>query len=273
MAEFNLKDLEKISRSEEIIDMLVDHDIIKEKKFRKQLAYEKELAVLQFELLKLQQYVAANKKRLLLIFEGRDAAGKGGTISRMIAKLNPKKYRVVALPKPTEEEQAQWYFQRYMKQLPREGEIVFFDRSWYNRAMVEPVFGFCTSEQHQQFLQQVNQVEELLIGDGIILLKLFLAISKEEQAERLDDRKQDPMKQWKIGDLDQQAQEKWSDYSHYINEMFAKTASKKSPWIEVITDDKQTARLEVMKYALLHTEGFVSSHDIQLEKDVIKKHD
>jgi len=271
MPEFNLKDLEKINRSEEVIDLLVSKNIIKEKKFKKQLAYEKELNALQFELLKLQQHIASNKKRLLLIFEGRDAAGKGGTISRMIAKLNPKKYRVVALPKPNEEEQAQWYFQRYIKQLPKQGEMVFFDRSWYNRAMVEPVFGFCTVEQYQQFMKQVDQLEQLLIDDGIILIKFFLAISKKEQEDRLDDRKKDPMKQWKVGDLDAKAQEKWDDYSGYIDDMFQKTATKNSPWIEIVTDDKETARLEVMKYVLLHARDYKPQLKLENDKDVVKR--
>ena len=146
MAEFDLKDLEKINSKQEIIDFLVEHDIIKEKKFKEQLAYEKELAKLQDELLDLQSKIIQENKRVLIIFEGRDASGKGGTISRVTEYLNPKKYRVEALPKPTEIEQGQWYFQRYFQKLPNAGEIVFFDRSWYNRAVVEPVFGFCTED-------------------------------------------------------------------------------------------------------------------------------
>jgi len=272
MAEFDLSDLEKIYRSEEIIDLLVAQGIIKEKKFKKQLVYEKELAALQFELLKLQQFVIEHNKRVLLIFEGRDAAGKGGTISRMIAKLNPKKYRVVALPKPTEEEQAQWYFQRYIKHLPQQGEIVFFDRSWYNRAGVEPVFGFCSKEQYEQFLEQVNTLEHLLIDDGIIIIKFFLTISKEEQQERLTERKEDPLKQWKIGSLDEKAQEVWEDYSGYFEKLFKKTATKKSPWIEIVTDDKKLTRLEVMKYVLAAVEGFVPKEKVDVDRKVIKIH-
>lgn len=272
MAEFDLSDLERINKSEEILDFLVANDIIKEKKFRKQLAYEKELSALQFELLRLQQYVIENKKRLLLIFEGRDAAGKGGTISRMIAKLNPKKIRVVALPKPTEEEKGQWYFQRYVKQLPTSGEIVFFDRSWYNRAVVEPVFGFCSDLQYTSFMEQVNSLEHLLIDDGIIMMKIFLTISKNEQLERLEDRQKDPMKQWKVGDLDEKAQEKWDDYTHYINKMLKRSGSKKSPWVEVVTDDKKQARLEVIKYVLSNVTGFTSKQDSKVDEKLIKIH-
>ncbi|GAA4807817.1 polyphosphate kinase 2 [Olivibacter ginsenosidimutans] len=271
MSEFDLRDLEKISKSGELLDLLVEKNIIKEGKFKKQLAYERELNTLQFELLRLQQYVATNKQRLLLIFEGRDAAGKGGTISRLIAKLNPKKYRVVALPKPNAEEQAQWYFQRYIKELPREGEMVLFDRSWYNRALVEPVFDFCTKEQYRQFIREVTRFEKLLVDDGILLIKFFLTISKQEQQERLEERKADPMKQWKIGDLDMHAQEKWDDYAYYIDQLFEETATKKSPWIEIVTDDKKVARLEVMKYVLLHSGNYQCQHPLQNDKAVVKK--
>ena len=179
MAEFDLNDLEKINNKQEIIDFLVKHDIIKEKKFKEQLAYEKELKELQEKLLEIQSKVIQGNKRVLIILEGRDAAGKGGTISRITEFLNPKKYRVEALPKPTEIEQGQWYFQRYFKELPNAGEIVFFDRSWYNRAVVEPVFGFCTEDQYSKFMKQAVEVEQLLQDDGIILIKIFLSISKE----------------------------------------------------------------------------------------------
>jgi polyphosphate kinase 2 len=270
MAEFDLNDLEKINKSEEILDFLVEKGVIKEKKFKEQLAYERELNKLQFELLRLQQYLYLNNKRLLIIFEGRDAAGKGGTVSRMIEKLNPKKCRVVALPKPTEEEQSQWYFQRYIKQLPNKGEFVFFDRSWYNRAAVEPVFGFCTKEQYELFLQQVIALEQLLSDDGIILIKFFLSISKEEQQKRLEERREDPMKQWKVGDLDEKAQEKWDDYTHYIERMLKKTSTKKVPWVEIATDDKKIARLETIKYLLAHVDGYLPSHTIENNGKVVK---
>ena len=247
MAEFDLKDLEAINNKQEIIDFLVEHDIIKEKKFKEQLAYEKELQQLQEQLLALQSNIIDQNKRVLIIFEGRDASGKGGTISRVTEYLNPKKYSVVSLPKPNELQQGQWYFQRYFEELPNAGEIVFFDRSWYNRAVVEPVFDFCTKEQYDKFLNQVVDVEKLLQDDGIILIKIFLSISKKEQAERLQERKDDELKHWKLGSLDQKAQELWDKYTDYITAMYEKTGTENSPWIEIVTDDKKTARLEALK--------------------------
>lgn len=262
MAEFDLSDLEKINNKQEIIDFLVEHDIIKEKKFKEQLAYEKELKQLQEKLLKIQTKVIQEDKRVLIIFEGRDAAGKGGTISRITEFLNPKKYRVEALPKPTEIEVGQWYFQRYFKELPNAGEIVFFDRSWYNRAVVEPVFGFCTEEQYNRFLKQVIEIEQLLQEDGIILIKIFLSISKDEQAERLQERKENEMKQWKLGALDQKAQELWEVYTNYIDKMFQETGTKDSPWIEIETDDKKSARIVAMKSIIAQLNNQVYTHEL-----------
>lgn len=266
MAEFDLNDLEKINSKQEIIDFLVDHDIIKEKKFKAQLAYEKELKQLQEKLLEIQARVIQSNKRVLIIFEGRDAAGKGGAISRVTEFLNPKKYRVEALPKPTEIENGQWYFQRYFKKLPNAGEIVFFDRSWYNRAVVEPVFGFCSEEQYAKFMKQVVEVEELLQDDGIILIKIFLSISKKEQAERLQERKDDELKQWKLGALDQKAQELWDVYTTYIDKMFQQTGTENSFWMEIVTDDKRDARILTLKtiVAQLTNQSFAD--------DLIKNH-
>ena len=272
MAEFDLNDLEEISKSEEILDLLVEKGIIKEKKFLKQLKYEKELNQLQKEMLRLQEYLIQNKKRMMIIYEGRDAAGKGGTIKRTISQMNPKNYKVIALPKPTENETRQWYFQRYIANLPMQEEIALFDRSWYNRAVVEPVFGFCTETQHQNFMQQVNPFEHLLIDDGIILIKLFLNISKDEQKNRLDERKQDPMKQYKIGGLDEQAQEKWDDYTFYIDKMLQETSTEKSPWIEIKTDSKKSARLETLKYILKKVKGFESKLDLKNDDEIVKIH-
>ncbi|WP_312555672.1 polyphosphate kinase 2 [Empedobacter brevis] len=266
MAEFDLNDLEKINDKQEIIDFLVEHNIIKEKKFKEQLAYEKELKQLQEKLLEIQSKVIQGNKRVLIIFEGRDAAGKGGTISRITEFLNPKKYRVEALPKPTEMEQGQWYFQRYFQKLPNAGEIVFFDRSWYNRAVVEPVFGFCSDEQYTKFIKQVVEVEQLLQDDGIILVKLFLSISKEEQAKRLEERKENELKQWKLGALDQKAQELWEEYTTYIDKMFQQTGTEVSSWIEIETDDKKEARILAMKSitAKLTNQSFMN--------DLVKNH-
>lgn len=245
MAEFDLDDLKKIASKQEIIDFLVDKEIIKEKKFKEQLAYEKELERLQRKLNKIQAEIIENNRRVLIIFEGRDAAGKGGTISRITQYLNPKKVKVIALPKPTEIESGQWYFQRYLTQLPNKGELVFFDRSWYNRAVVEPVFGFCTEQQHELFLKQVNEVENLLQQDGVEVIKLFLDISKSEQADRLEERKTDPLKKWKLGSLDQQAQDLWDTYTKYIDKMLNKT--NQLAWHVIRTDEKKSARLESMK--------------------------
>lgn len=270
MAEFDLNDLEKIANSEEIIDFLVDKRIIKEEKFIQQLKYEKTLHQLQSELFHLQEYIIQNNKQLLIIYEGRDAAGKGGTISRSITYLNPKKFRVVALPKPTESELKQWYFQRYIKELPMNGEIAFFDRSWYNRAVVEPIFDFCSSEQYKQFMHQVIQFENLLHEEGIILIKFFLNITKEEQKKRLDDRKENPLKQYKIGGLDEKAQEKWDDYTLYIDKMLNETSTENSPWIEIKTDDKKVARLETIKYILQNVDGFESNLDLKNNSEVVK---
>lgn len=272
MAEFDLSDLEKIHEKQEIMDFLVENDIIKEKKFVEQLNYEKELNALQFDLVRLQSELIEKGKRALFIFEGRDAAGKGGTIKRIVANMNPKKVRVVALPKPTEKEKGQWYFQRYIEHLPAAGEIVFFDRSWYNRAVVEPVFGFCTEEQHELFMNEVNAVEQRLVNDGIIFMKFFLDISKEEQKDRLDERREDALKRWKVGDLDAQAQEKWDDHSVYIRKMLDETSTHELPWIEIRTDSKKTARLETIKYILANVPGFKAESPIQLDKEVVINH-
>ncbi len=255
MAEVDLNELEKIGRKQEVIDFLVGKGIIKEKKFLKQLKYEQELNDLQYDLLKMQLALEAEGKRVLVIFEGRDAAGKGGTISRLIAKLNPKKYRVVSLSKPTETEQKEWYFQRYIKELPRKGELVFFDRSWYNRAVVEPVFGFCSKGEYEQFMKAVLPLEKRLVKDGLILIKIFLSISKEEQHQRLEDRKSDPGKSWKIGPLDAQAQKLWDSYTHYIDDMLKETHAKKAPWTEIQADDKKSARLEAARHILKAVKG------------------
>lgn len=272
MAEFNLEDLKKIKKQSEVMDFLIEHEIIKEKKFLNQLAYEKEMSKLQSELVRLQSQIVDKNQRVLIVFEGRDAAGKGGTIKRIAQNLNPKKYRVIALSKPTEEEQSQWYFQRYIKHLPNKGEIVFFDRSWYNRAVVEPVFGFCTEEQHQLFMEEVNAVEKRFINDGIILIKMFLDISKDEQKKRLDKRKNDPLKSWKLGDLDRQALEKWNNYSYYIKKMLNNTATDQLHWVEIRTDNKKEARLESIKYLISKIPHFVSTEKINIDKKIVIIH-
>ncbi len=214
------------------------------------IRYEETLEQLQIELVKLQRYVQHKGIRLAIIFEGRDAAGKGGTIRRFTEHLNPRTIRVVALPKPTEEETGQWYFQRYVRQLPNKGEIVFFDRSWYNRAVVEPVMGFCNESQYQTFMNQVPDFEHMLYEDGIILIKFWFSISKEEQLRRFKSRLENPLKQWKVSPVDMEAQKMWDKYTEYKDEMFSKTHTSYSPWIIVKANNKQRARLESIKYVL-----------------------
>ncbi|NNK87071.1 MAG: polyphosphate kinase 2 [Flavobacteriaceae bacterium] len=212
--------------------------------------YEKELLGLQAELVDLQQWVANTKKRVCVIFEGRDAAGKGGSIRRFAQHLNPRSMRVVALNKPTEVEKGQWYFRRYIKELPNPGEIVFFDRSWYNRAVVEPVMGFCSKEQYDKFMVQVPEFEHMLYEDGVVIIKFWFSISKDEQERRFLSRLQNPLKRWKFSPVDKQGQKKWDDYTYYKEQMFGKTHTIFSPWIIVKTNNKKQARLESIRYVL-----------------------
>lgn len=242
-------DLALLNTNKGLISLLRKRDI-KIKEVLEELRYEDELTRLQVELVKLQRWVQENNKRIVIIFEGRDAAGKGGTIRRFTEHLNPRSMRVVALPKPTDAERGQWYFQRYSVQLPHPGEIVFFDRSWYNRAVVEPVNSFCTKTEYQRFIQQVPEFEHMLYEDGIILIKFWFSISKEEQQRRFASRKENPLKQWKLSPIDQQAQDKWDQYTHFKEEMFSKTHTSYSPWILVKANNKQRARLESIRYVL-----------------------
>ena len=220
------------------------------KKLLNTIKYEEELEKLQVELVKMQRWVQDEGQRIAIIFEGRDAAGKGGAIRRFIEHLSPRYFRTVALPKPTEEERGQWYFQRYIRQLPNKGEIVFFDRSWYNRAIVEPVNGFCTPEQYQVFMQQVNEFEQMIHEDGVTIIKLWFSISQKEQIRRFTSRQKNPLKQWKLSPIDMQAQEKWEEYTQFKKQMFKKTSNAFSPWVIVKADNKQDARLESIRYVL-----------------------
>ena len=214
------------------------------------IKYEEELKLLQIELVKLQQWVKKNNKRVAIIFEGRDAAGKGGAIRRFMEHLNPRSSRLVALNKPTDIEKGQWYFMRYIKELPNPGEIVFFDRSWYNRAVVEPVMGFCTDDQYNTFIAQVPEFEHMLYEDGLVIIKFWLSISKSEQLTRFDSRQENPLKRWKFSPVDKKGQELWSRYTTYKEHMFSKTHTTYSPWVIVKTNDKQEARLESIRYVL-----------------------
>ncbi len=218
------------------------------------LAYELELRKLQVELMKLQKSMISNGTRMLLIFEGRDAAGKGGTIKRFITHLNPRNTHVVALMKPNETETTQWYFQRYISQLPSAGQMVFFDRSWYNRAMVEPVMGFCTDEQNKRFLKDAPELEELIVKDGIKLFKFYFSVSKQEQKDRFESRKTDVLKQYKISPVDNLAQEYWDQYSLRKFQMLQETNRSLSPWTIIRSDNKKLARLNCIKYVLTQME-------------------
>jgi polyphosphate kinase 2 len=214
------------------------------------LNYEDKLKKLQEELIKLQQWVEAKGEKLVIVFEGRDAAGKGGAIRRITQHLNPREFNVVALPKPTPEENEQWYFQRYIKNLPRSGQITFFDRSWYNRAVVEPVNGFCTEEEYRIFMNQVNGFEQMLVESGVRLVKFYFSINKDEQERRFNDIKSSPVKKWKFSPVDQTALERWDDYTLYKTKMFEKTDTKFAPWIVIKANKKMRARVEVIQKLL-----------------------
>jgi len=246
---FTAEHLESIKTRDDLIKIAKKEDI-GIKKTLKKLSYEAELALLQSEFVNLQKWIAAKKKRVSIIFEGRDAAGKGGSIKRFKEHLNPRTSRVVALSRPTEVEKGQWYFRRYIKVLPNPGEVVFFDRSWYNRAVVEPVMGFCSKEQYDQFIVQVPEFEHLLYEDNMKMIKFWFSISKEEQKKRFEDRLGNPLKRWKFSPVDMKGQELWDDYTHYKEQMFSRTHTNYSPWIIVKTNDKMEARLESMRYVL-----------------------
>lgn len=247
------EELASAHTSGEFLDLLRNKHITVTK-LKKALRYQRELELLQVELVKMQRWVQQSGERIAIIFEGRDAAGKGGTIRRFVEHLNPRSMRIVALPKPTEEEQGQWYFQRYMRQLPNRGEIVFFDRSWYNRAVVEPVNGFCTRQQYEVYMRQVPEFEQMLFEDGIRIIKFWFSISKDEQLARFKERKTNPLKHWKLSDLDDRAQELWDDYTKYKEIMFSRTHTSISPWIIVQANIKKIARLESIRYTLAITD-------------------
>jgi polyphosphate kinase 2 len=214
-------------------------------------ADDEELRLLQIELVKLQKSLIAKGDQILVILEGRDTAGKDGTIKAITQHLSPRETRVVALGKPSDLEVDQWYFQRYIAQLPKKGEFVLFNRSWYNRAGVEMVMGFCSKAQYATFLSTVNSLESILIQSGVTVLKYYLDISKEEQKLRLESRKHDPLKQWKISPIDQQAQKKWKAYSTYRNAMLLKTSTAEAPWTIVRANNKKEAHLNLIRHLLL----------------------
>ncbi|WGM30115.1 polyphosphate kinase 2 [Brevundimonas sp. NIBR11] len=212
--------------------------------------YDTELEALQIELVATQAWAIEKGLKVLVVFEGRDTAGKDGALKRITEYASPRQTRVVALPKPTERETSQWYFQRYAPHLPAAGELVLFNRSWYNRAGVEPVMGFCTPEQHEQFLDDAPRFEKMLTASGIILIKFWLDISKQEQAKRLADRMTDPLKRFKVSSLDAEAQARWDAYTEARDRMLAETHTRDAPWTIVATDDKKTARLNIIRHIL-----------------------
>jgi len=212
--------------------------------------YNEELLRLQHEVVKLQQWIIDTKQRLLIIFEGMDTAGKSSTIKALSPYLNPRTSRSVALPKPNDKELGQWYFQRHFKQLPNAGEMVFFDRSWYNRAGIEQVFGFCTQAQHTHFYAQVNEVEEMLADDGLLFFKFYLNIDKQTQAARIKDRESDPLKSWKLSKLDYMSYEKYDTYVALRDKMFALSGTPEAPWVCFDAIDKKRARLNAIRYLL-----------------------
>ena len=235
------------------------------------LDYEEELHRLQIELLKMQKHVKIAGMRILALFEGRDAAGKGGTIKRITEHLNPLGSRVVALLAPGDKERTQWFFQRYIQELPAAGEIVLFDRSWYNRAMVEPVMGFCTDEQNKRFLKDVPMLEEMLVKDGIILFKFFFSVSKNEQLRRFDSRETDPLKQYKISPVDRMAQDLWDDYTVRKFQMLNETNRTLAPWTIIRSDNKKLARLNCIKHILSHIdyEGRISKKELLADPEIV----
>ena len=238
----------------------------KAKKAIRRFRREEELKPFQAELLKLQEYLEDNHRRMIILFEGRDAAGKGGTIRRVTRYMNEKHYRVVALGKPTEEQRTQWYYQKYVAQFPHGGEVVLFDRSWYNRAMVERVFDFCTEKEYYDFMRGVVGFERDLVRQDTILVKLYFSVTKEEQERRFERRKTDPLRQWKLSEVDVQAQDRWDDFTDVKYEMMKRTHTIDAPWTVVRSNNKHLARLNAMK-VIINAVPF-NRHDESLDTSV-----
>ncbi|MFK8059796.1 MAG: polyphosphate kinase 2 [Polaribacter sp.] len=243
------KELKKLNSKKGLLALLAKPPLNIDRALR-YVNYQKKLEELQIELIRLQTWVIQNNERIIVVFQGRDAAGKSGAIRRLTERINPRHMRIVALPKPTADEQSQWYFQRYVEQLPKAGEIVFFDRSWYNRAVVEPVNDFCTPKEYNIFMNQVNDFERMVLESGIHLVKIYMSISKKEQAKRFIDIKSDPLKQWKMTKIDERAQDLWDDYTEYKNAMFEKTNTELSPWKIIRANRKTEARVNVINHIL-----------------------
>jgi len=238
---------------------------------QEKIDYEKELIKLQVELLKFQNHVKENGLKILMIFEGRDAAGKGGTIKRITEHLNPRGARVVALEKPSDQEKSQWYFQRYAKHLPSAGEIVLFDRSWYNRAMVEPVMGFCSEREHHKFLKDAPKFEKMIVDEEIQIFKFYFSVSKKEQAKRFKSRETDPLKQYKLSPVDKESQRLWDEYSLAKFMMLSSTHTKSAPWTIVKSDNKKKARLNAIKHILNFVDypDKIDSQKIEVDENIL----
>ena len=247
--EISPKNLKKLNSKKGLLALLSKQPLNIERAIR-YVDYQRKLEDLQVELIRLQTWAINNDERIIIVFQGRDAAGKGGAIRRLTERINPRHMRIVALPKPTEDEQSQWYFHRYVEQFPKAGEMVFFDRSWYNRAVVEPVNDFCTQEEYKIFMNQVNDFERMILESGIHLVKIYMSISKKEQAKRFADIKSDPLKQWKMTKLDEKAQDLWENYTEYKKAMFEKTDTEISPWKIIRANRKTEARVNVINHIL-----------------------
>jgi len=260
MKDISESDIKRLNSKRGLFNILNEEEINLTRTLRS-LKNIKKLKVLQTELVRLQSCIIEKQQSVIVIFEGRDAAGKGGAIRRITERINPRHYRIVALPRPTEEEQTQWYFQRYIQQFPKAGEIVFFDRSWYNRAVVEPVNGFCSDKQYKIFMNQVNDFERMISESGILLVKVYMSISKKEQAIRFEEIKNNPLKQWKMSKVDERAQELWDSYTDYKNRMFKNTENGGIPFKIIKANGKTEARNEAIEH-LLNSIPYDKNHKI-----------
>ena len=258
---------------DELIDVFRSSKLAKksESKASQKRRQEQELKPYQAELIKLQKHIEDTNQKMIILFEGRDAAGKGGTIRRVTRYMNEKHYRIVALGKPTEEQKTQWFYQKYIQHFPRGGEIVLFDRSWYNRAMVESVFGFCTKKEYDDFMKGVKGFEKDLTRQGTILIKLYFSVTKDEQARRFERRKTDPLRQWKLSEIDVQAQDRWDDFTETKYNMIKQTHSHNAPWTVIRSNNKQYARLEALKVILnsINYDGRDENLDYSLNPEVV----
>ncbi len=247
--QYSTSDLALLSRTPGLVKLMSNGKVNIQETLQ-ELKYRAKLRKLQVELIHLQNWVVEKDKRVMILFEGGEFAGKGSSIRAFREHLNPRSTRLVALPKPRGEEVGQWYFQRYINQIPKPGEIVFFDRSWYNRAVVEPVNGFCTKEEYKQFVSDVNHLEKMLVSDGIILIKIYLKISKDVQAKRIKMTRDNPLRRWELTKVDLDAQKLWDDYKKYEKKMFELTDTKITPWKIIDADDKFMCQLEAIRHVL-----------------------